>query len=233
MFKPPKIGMRIIKTALSILITLVLTDLAARKILGEVVTGDYLSVSIAVVACIVVMQDSIKATIQSSKERIEATLIGVIIGSGFMAILLSMENHEQWYYVQRAVFYLSASIGSVMTIYVCMVLKGKGLSSLSVIVFISVLFSYTDSEPWFSVVMRFLETLIGVFVAVSINVLICPPPLECKVSITPTEKQFRQLEKFNTQCALCIRPKDSNDRCDDCPFDDVDVGFVSHDSDVY
>jgi len=101
--KPPKIGARIIKTALSILITLILTDVVARTIFGLLFEFDYMSVSIAVVACIVVMQDSVKSTMRASKERIAATTIGIVVGVLLMLILLPF-GKEDMYDLQRLLF---------------------------------------------------------------------------------------------------------------------------------
>lgn len=228
MYKPPKIGMRIIKTALSILITLVLTDVAARGIFGLLFSGDYLSVSIAVVACVVVMQDSIKGTLKASKDRIEATVIGIIIGSILMGLLMLL-NREEWHNIQRFAFYFAASVGSVFVIYFCMLINGRGLSSLSVIVFISVLFAYTNDYPMLAVGMRLLETFIGVGVTIAVNLLICPPPLNFA---KPKSKSVGS-QKYSTRCVFCIKPKDVDNRCENCQEDEFLIHFLSHDSTNY
>jgi uncharacterized membrane protein YgaE (UPF0421/DUF939 family) len=229
MIKLPKVGMRIVKTALAIVITLSLTDVVLRSLFGIFFSDDFLSVSIAVVACIVVMQDTIKGTLRASKERIEATAIGSGIGVIMMGVLLLFER-EEWHDFQRFLFYILSGFGSMLVIYVCMIIKGRSLTSLSVIVYIAVLFAYTNEYPIAYAGIRLLETFVGIGVTIAVNVIIAPPPfyLESKTSQSSHNPNI-----FLTRCSFCVKPKGDNNRCEDCQEDVLNHSFCSHDNIEY
>ena len=169
--RPPAVGMRIIKTAFAVLLTLLLTDLILKTLLHQ----NYIGSVIAVIAALVTIQDTIPNSLREIRERLLSTLLGCVMSILFLWLVLTIGNTLAPSYAQRCFFYLMTSVGTILILYICKVMRHPGIASLGVIVFVSVLFTYTEERPYIAAVVRMLETAIGCAAALAVNALIARP----------------------------------------------------------
>ena len=174
----PKLGMRIIKTALAVLATMLVCDL----LLGRLILGrtwyEALSIStFAVIGAVITIQNSVRSTFKAALERSFGTLIGVLVGLLFLGFaILSFDRIYQGAAVY--IFYLLITAGTLIVIYLCKIIKFASASSLCVIVFVSVMFAVGSQTPLPDAAWRVTGTILGVVIAVAINLLIFPPTPE-------------------------------------------------------
>ncbi len=148
------IGMRNIKTALAVLICL---------LISEAFRLEY--PFYAVIATIIGMENSITNSYTVGKNRVLGTIVGAICGLIFALI----DPYS-------AVF---SAIGIVVVIYICNLLKWNKSISIASIVFLAIMLNLRPGEsPWFYSLNRVTDTLIGIGVAVAVNYLVFPPKHE-------------------------------------------------------
>lgn len=148
-FKFPKIGMRNIKTGLSVFLTLLVSYAIGRK--------DPFFGCIAAVIC---LQQTKEATWSLGIQRFIGTAIGGIVGFVVMESLAYFENYE----VIRLII---IPIGVCVLIYLCVLFKIRGAASISCIVFINVVLHMdrTLDDSAMYVIDRVIDTLIGIVCA--------------------------------------------------------------------
>jgi uncharacterized membrane protein YgaE (UPF0421/DUF939 family) len=163
--------MRIIKTALAVLLTLLLTDLILKTQLRQ----DYIGSVIAVIAALVTIQDTIPNSLREIKERLLSTLLGCTMSILFLWLVLAFGSALGPGYAHRCFFYLMTGVGTILILYICKVMRNPGIAALGVVVFVSVLFAYTEEHPHIAAGVRMLETTIGCAAALAVNALIARP----------------------------------------------------------
>jgi uncharacterized membrane protein YgaE (UPF0421/DUF939 family) len=142
-------GLRNLKTALAVLIILILAKLM-----------EYPLPIYAGIAAITTMQDSIAHSISYGKMRIMATLVG-----GFVSIVvLYSARHLP---VAGIEMYLVA-VGIVLTILLCNIIRFKEASGLAAVVYFIIVMQYTGN-PYTYAMIRTAETIVGIIIAVFIN----------------------------------------------------------------
>ncbi len=159
-----KIGMRSIKTAISVFICLILSKLF------NVEYPFY-----AAIAAVISMQSSITNSLKVGKNRMLGTFIGAVVG-----LLLALIKPES---------IILTSIGIIIVIYICNLLKWKGSVSIAGIVFISIMVNLGERDPLFYSINRLADTLLGIIVAMAVNYFIVPP---------------KYIDKINKNCDLLI-----------------------------
>lgn len=142
----PKIGLRNIKTALSVLICMI--------ILPE----DAFYAAIASVIC---MQSTVENSVKSGINRIIGTLIGGTLGVFF---LLSIRYFDIFKFA-----FLVAAIGVICVIYICNFIKKPGSCSISCIVLIRILTAPESSDAIAYATSRTFETALGIIIAILVN----------------------------------------------------------------
>lgn len=187
----PKLGMRIVKTALAILITLIITDLILRRAFKiESFVSEYAAISAALT-----IQDSIRSSYKFAFERLFGTVIGAVIGAGFLAIdLLCGKN--------IFVLYALVSVGAVLVIYLCKVIKRVSASSLCVVVFLAVMFARSAANPYLRATIRVVETAIGAVVAILVNLLFFRPK-SVEVKQIRDEFTIENINDIDTAKSIC------------------------------
>ena len=155
----PKIGMRMIKTAIAVFLCF-LVDFFRDG-------GTPFYSAIAAILC---MQPEIGSSVKVGKERIIATIIGGIVGMGMLAF--------ERYAVPIQPILVRYSVISIMVIvlmYITILLKKPSCAYLSCVVFMSVVISHVaDANIYVFAFNRILDTLIGIFVAIVINAIHIP-----------------------------------------------------------
>lgn len=150
----PRIGMRIIKSALAVFICFVI-----YLIRGE---GLPFYSTIAAIMC---MQPGISNTRTASRNRIIGTFVGGIFG-----MFLLVFERKYMVGVHDIYRFLLISIAIIPVIYTSVLLEHKQASHTSCIVFLSIVVNHAaDVSPYAFTLSRIIDTLIGIFVALAIN----------------------------------------------------------------
>ena len=114
----------------------------------------------AVSTTVISMGKSIDISIRGGKNRIVGAAIGAAIGAAFAMALPGNAG--------------LCGIGVILTLYLCHVLKLNGGAPLACIIF-TIVVLYRGADPWFYAGQRCLEVLIGVAIALLVNIIIMPP----------------------------------------------------------
>ncbi|MGI5848792.1 MAG: GNAT family N-acetyltransferase [Christensenellales bacterium] len=152
-----KIGMRNIKTAVAVGICLLVFQLIN---VGSDINGVQ-----AAVAATICMKSSLQNTIKTGLDRVVGTVIGSVMG-----VLFLMLHNE----IPSTLTALLATLGVVMIIYLCNVLRLWASASISVVVYLIILIGKHDIEPVYYGLARLGETVFGIFVAFIVNKFLDP-----------------------------------------------------------
>jgi len=119
----------------------------------------------AAIATVISMENSVTNSFAAGKNRMMGTFVGAIIGLGFA--MLEPGN------------ILYCAIGIILVIMICNQLKWNKAISIASIVFLAIMLNLKGEEtPLHYSVGRITDTLIGVSVAVLVNLLVFPPKHE-------------------------------------------------------
>ncbi len=155
----PKIGMRLIKTAIAVFLCF-LVDFFRDG-------GTPFYSAIAAMLC---MQPELDASFKIGKERIIATIIGGIMGMAMLAF-------ERYAIPIEPVLvrYGVISIMVIFLMYLTVLFKKPGCAYLTCVVFMSIVISHVaDANIYIFALNRILDTLIGIFIAILINAIHIP-----------------------------------------------------------
>lgn len=139
-----KIGMRNIKTGIAVFFA------TLAGYLGIVETPVY-----TVSVCIFSIKNTIKGSIKDSWSRILGTLLGGLIG--FLCALFFKGN------------IISSTLGVILIIYICNILKISDSSAIASVTFISICLGIGNNHPLNYSIMRTIDTLVGVIIALIVN----------------------------------------------------------------
>lgn len=151
-----KIGMRTIKTAISVLLTISVAQILNLQ-----------SPLLAGIAAVVTMQSNIIKSLRKGKSRLLGTVFGATIGLVYSLILpgnLAL-----------------VGIGVILVIIVCNLMDWDDSITIALVVFLSVMIAQESGERLSYSINRTIDTLIGVVIAASINLLIFPPNTEKRI----------------------------------------------------
>ncbi|MGL4742414.1 MAG: FUSC family protein [Sarcina sp.] len=154
--KLPKVGARNLKTALAILLSILVLKLLHFE-----------SPFYACIAAVICMSDSYENSIKMGKNRMIGTIIGGLFGT-LATIILSKYN----------VFWLKALlifVFIIVVIYICTLLKKPGSVSIACIVLLANLLLDRNYSNYIYTLSRIVETFIGIIIAVLINAYVFPP----------------------------------------------------------
>ena len=155
--------MRTVKTALAVLVCM-----AVFVGMGFFIEINSFDLFLALTAAVICMQDSVKNSIVTGLSRLEGTVIGALLGMGALYI----ENVLPYIGVQITL----VVVGTIVLIVVCNLLDiNKAIVMGCVVFYIIALQTSPELSPLVSSVHRFLDTVVGVIIAVAINRLIRNP----------------------------------------------------------
>ena len=149
------VGMRIIKTALAVLVC---------GLIGWIRDQDSMNF-FSMIAAIICIQKSAEATIKNSFNRV----IGTAIGGAFGVALLFVETHV---HMQRIIpiYLLVTSVLIIPIIVTTLAIHKPSVTGFTCIVFLSVaIYHVGDSSPYTYAMNRLLDTVVGIIVALIIN----------------------------------------------------------------
>lgn len=151
----PHIGMRIIKSALGVLICFAIYFIRGKQ-------GTPFYSALAVLWCI---QNLTKNTLQNAFQRTVGTGIGAAYGLIYILIKQQIPMLGDSF-----LHYCIISLSLIPIIYTTVVLKQKKASYFSCVVFLSIVVNHLmDENPYLFVANRSLDTLIGIFVGLALN----------------------------------------------------------------
>ena len=151
----PHIGMRIIKSALGVLICFAVYFMRGKQ-------GAPFYSALAVLWCI---QNQTKNTVQNALQRTVGTGIGAAYGLIYILIKQRVPQLGDSF-----LHYCIISIALIPIIYTTVVIKQKKASYFSCVVFLSIVVNHLmDENPYIFVANRSLDTLIGIFVGLVLN----------------------------------------------------------------
>ncbi len=145
-----KIGMRNIKTAIAVCISI---------LISEILNMEY--PFYAAIASVISMQGSVEGSLKAGKNRMVGTSIGAFVGFIFSSIMPGN--------------ILFIGIGIVCVIYLCNLFNIKEASSIGCIVFCAIMINLKESNPLFYSINRLLDTFVGIIVSIVVNYCITPP----------------------------------------------------------
>lgn len=176
-----RIGMRNIKTALSVFICIVILKLFRFQYPFY-----------ACIASVICIQNSISGSFTMGKNRMIGTTIGATIG--FLFSLIQIDNAFLCF------------IGIICVIHCCNITKVRESATIACIVFLAIMTNLKDVTPFMYNIYRIFETFIGIIVAVILNYLFNPPNYFSKVN-NISEDIHREI--FSV-CSLLIEGKNIN-----------------------
>lgn len=159
-FALPPIGMRIIKSAIGVLLCFLIDQLRGSSSIV------FFS-QIAVLWCI---RDYVSETKKFALQRTVGTIVGAAYG---LIILLLHGKIIEW--VGEVGYQIIISLSIILVLYTTVVIRQKQASYFSCVVFLSIVINHvTDVNPYLFVWNRFLDTMIGIIVGMVVNMISRP-----------------------------------------------------------
>lgn len=146
-----RLGLRIIKTGVAVTVCVAISRLISID-----------QPFVAVITAVMSMGKSIDSTVKSGKNK----LIGVLIGSltGGVFAMLSPSNAGL------------CGIGAILVLYLCHILRLENAGALACVIFAAIMFESGAAFPaWLYALSCAQGALIGIAVAVIVNLTIMPP----------------------------------------------------------
>lgn len=149
--KLPKIGMRNIKTAVSVFFCLIIFYTIDRE-----------NAFYACIASVICMQNTVDNTIKTGVSRLIGTAIGGFAG---MIVLIAGET-----YFTEEIYLILMPLGIVLLIEICVALGRSGSVSICCVVFLSILTTHRyEGDYVMYAVNRIIDTSVGVIIALLVN----------------------------------------------------------------
>lgn len=140
-----KIGMRNIKTGIAVMLCVLAGEFIVRNPMY------------AGIGCLVSIQDTFKGSLKFGFNRVKGTAIGGLIG--FISLFIAQNNP------------IICGIGAMITVYICTNLKINSGIIVACVTFLSINLGNIDTTPMDYSLHRVLDTLIGVFIGVFVNLI--------------------------------------------------------------
>ncbi len=159
----PQVGQRMIKTAIAVFVCLLIYRLMGYQ-------GSTMPVE-SVITAIVCMQPFISDSRAFALNRIAGTLMGAAWGMAFLLLLYGIPPLGQ----NVLVLYALMAAGVLVSVYTAVSLGKADASGLAAIVFICIVATFPDIDsPLIDVIRRIRDVMIGMTVAIAINVAQMP-----------------------------------------------------------
>lgn len=160
--KMPRIGMRIIKSVIA----------AGLCYVVAYFRGDHGIVFYSLLSVLWCIQPYVSNTKKNAYQRTIGTLVGVLNGLAFLLIERYCDSKGMWGFWSNA-FLVTIMIGIVL--YCTVIIKRTNASYFSTVVFLSIVVNHIgDANPYLFVWDRFLDTMIGIVIGVSVNAFSLP-----------------------------------------------------------
>lgn len=155
----PKVGARIIKTAVAVLLCLLIEYIISPT-----------PMMYSVIAAIICMQRGMQDSIAMSVERVLGTIFGGLTGS-LLALLFRMTPG-----MHVLLQYVIVSAAIIPVIYLSVTFKRERSVALIAIVFLSTAIVPAEGSPFLSSMITTADTVLGIIVALLVNLVHPAPP---------------------------------------------------------
>ena len=145
-----KVGMRTIKTAFAVSLTIFISNILKLK-----------SPFFAGISAIIAMQTSVSQSLRAGKDRMYGTILGALV-----ALIFSLFHLENTFFIGIAI---------VIIIYICNLFGWEKTIQLSTMVFLSIILNYDEGSRVSYALHRTLDTFIGLIIGTLVNYFIVPP----------------------------------------------------------
>ena len=163
----PKIGLRIIKSAVAVFLCYLFNYFRGEN-------GIIFYSQLSVLWCI---QSYISTTKQNAWQRIVGTFIGAGFGLIVLLLFIFMRN-VNWSINDLSLYLIKGlitSIGIIFVLYITVVLNKKNASYFSCVVFLSIVVIHGgDNNPFIFTLNRVIDTMVGIFIGVAVNLFHLP-----------------------------------------------------------
>lgn len=163
----PKIGLRIIKSAVAVFLCYLFNYFRGEN-------GIVFYSQLSVLWCI---QSYISTTKQNANQRIAGTFIGAGFGLVVLLIFLLIRNAElqvgdfSMYLIKG----LITSVVIIFVLYATVILNKKNASYFSCVVFLSIVVIHGgDNNPFIFTLNRVIDTMVGILIGVAVNLFHLP-----------------------------------------------------------
>lgn len=163
----PKIGLRIIKSAVAVFLCYLFNYFRGGN-------GIVFYSQLSVLWCI-------QAYISTTKKNAWQRTVGTFIGAGFglvVLLLFFLLRIANWNVSDLSLYLIKGfitSIGIIFVLYISVLLKKKNASYFSCVVFLSIVVIHgADNNPFIFTLNRVVDTMVGIFIGVAVNLFHLP-----------------------------------------------------------
>lgn len=163
----PKIGLRIIKSAVAVFLCYLFNYFRCGN-------GIVFYSQLSVLWCI-------QSYISTTKKNAWQRTVGTFIGAGFglvVLLLFFLFRIANWNVSDLSRYLIKGfitSIGIIFVLYISVLLKKKNASYFSCVVFLSIVVIHgADDNPFIFTLNRVVDTMIGIFIGVAVNLFHLP-----------------------------------------------------------
>ncbi|VYU57241.1 FUSC family protein [Clostridium tertium] len=156
----PKIGLRTIKTAIAVFSCLLFFP------------NEPFFACLTTVFCV---QDTVTNSVTIAINRGLGTILGAVIGLLFLIVCRFFTYNINVFIISKFLVYITISIGIIVVIYICNLIKKPGAINISCIAFLAVTTVHAFGNPIYYATNRIIETLFGILVGLLVNKFILPP----------------------------------------------------------
>lgn len=163
--KIPGLGMRSLKTAISVAACLVFFELFSKFVFPNFDDGKEIPFY-ACTAAIICMQNTVENSISSGIFRLIGTFVGGALGLLSLLILP---------YMPRAAQFVIITVGILVCIVICNMLKKQKSCAIACVVFLAVISVIGNRSPFSYALYRIFETAAGVVIVIIVNKFLVVP----------------------------------------------------------
>lgn len=151
--KLPKIGARTVKSGITVFLCSLISMLILKRD----------SVHISIISGMTCIQNSLEVSVNNGKNRIIGTIVGAVVG--FIGLSISSYFKANNFLTIA----LIASIGTMVTIYICVLFSITESINTAYVMFI-ILIMNIGQDNWLNYsIMRTIDTFVGVIVGINVN----------------------------------------------------------------
>lgn len=161
------IGMRKIKSLIALVLTFIIWQMI--RIFFPMLE---MHPVFAYIYSVIEIRDTAQKTKKFSKLRIKATLVGLVVGLVFITLSVFMASkidNEIWRLLTELLLILLATLISLL---IAENTKCENFCGIAAIIAIICMVSHNEEDIYLYAIMRVIQTLIGIFSALLINVFI-------------------------------------------------------------
>lgn len=156
----PKIGLRTIKSAISVFLCL------------AILPNEPFFACLTAVIC---LQDTVSNSVKMGINRGLGTMLGASIGLFFLIFCRFIKFNIESVFLSKLIIYTIISLGVIVVIISCNLLDKPGAINIACIAFLGVTTTHAFTRPVFYAVNRTFETLCGIVISIFVNKYITPP----------------------------------------------------------